>query len=116
MLKNPGGESLQAFLQVFTDTILDQVPDRITALSQVSSPATREAPRQFRAIRNDLDDQNAGFAFSPIQSDSGRNIQFSSEFRWYGDLVLAGGRSAHGRNHESRIFDFVMETNSCRYR
>jgi len=67
MLKNPGGESLQAFLQIFADTVLDQVPDRITALSQVSSPATREAPRQFRAIRNDLGDQNAG---SPLAQSS----------------------------------------------
>jgi hypothetical protein len=56
MLKNPEGESLQAFLQIVTDTILNQIPDWITALSQVFSPATCEAPRQFRAIRNDLDD------------------------------------------------------------
>ena len=67
MLKNPGGESLQAFLEIFTDTILDQVPDGITALSQVSSPAAREAPRQFRAIRDDLDDQTPA---SPLAQSS----------------------------------------------
>ena len=70
MPKNPRGESRQAFLQILADTVLDQVPDRITTLSQVSSPAARQAPRQFRAIRNDLHDENARFAVSPIQPGS----------------------------------------------
>jgi hypothetical protein len=39
MLKNPGGESQQ----IFTDTVLDQVPDRMTALSRASSHPERSA-------------------------------------------------------------------------
>jgi hypothetical protein len=79
MPENPGGESLQALLQILTDTVLDEVPDRITALSQVLSPAARQAPCQFRAIRNDLHDENARFAFSSIQPGSRGNIQFSRQ-------------------------------------
>ena len=63
--------------QILTDTVLDQVLDRNTALSQVFSPPARQASGQFRAIRNDLHDENTRFAFSPIQLGSRRNIQFS---------------------------------------
>jgi len=77
MPKNTVGESLQVFLSILTDTVLDQVMDRNTSISQVPSPPARQSSCQFRAIQNDFHDENTRVVFSPIQFGSGRNIQFA---------------------------------------
>ena len=77
MPRNTVGESLQVFLSILTDTVLDQVMDRDTSLSQEPTPPASQPSCQFRAIRNDFHDENTRVAFSPIQFGSGRDIQFS---------------------------------------